>query len=167
MADNGFEEAAKLGGFFMAHAVWCISDNGPLVPLIGHVGPSGRQMVRFASEQMEESVRQAKTWLEKNPEKALLAAFVFDGFATFGGVRKDALISTVIEFGPPRRSLEIIVPYRPHTAGGGFAVHKPKFTGAVGIPTEALSELAGAFFQGVDSHEKGAKVWADHLDESF
>src|SRR5262245_9861804 len=124
-------------------------------------------MVRFAFEQMEEGVRQAKSWMEQNPERALRAAFVFDGFATFGGVRKDALISTVVEFGPPRRSLEIVVPYRPHTADGGFAVHKPKFTAAVGIPPEALSDLAGSFFQGVDSHEKGTKVWADHLDQSF
>jgi hypothetical protein len=158
----------ELGGFFMAHAVWSICDSGePLIPLIGFEGAGGRNLIRFAAEDLTIGVASGRRWIEENPDGAARAAFVFDGFATFEGVRKDALIMTIVEFGPPRRTLEVIVPYRPATAPDGFAVHRPKFTAADGFSGEDLAGAGDAFFRGVDAHEQAAAVWNAHLDQSF
>jgi hypothetical protein len=163
---NPFDDAARLAGFFMAHGIWCVSDGGPLVPLVAYEGSTGRQMVRLAAERLEDSVAQGQKWLETNPAHALRAVMVHDAFVTFDGVRRDALIATVLAYEGDRRKLEIVVPYRPVDAPGGFAVYRPKFVNAVGLSADNLSPLGDCFFEGVDGHEKGAAVWNQHIDQS-
>ncbi|NUO49182.1 MAG: hypothetical protein HOV80_10040 [Polyangiaceae bacterium] len=161
-----FEKAAELAGFFTAHAVWSVSDGETLVPLLGHEGAAGRNMIRFAAEQAEEAVRHAKDWLESNPENVARAVLVYDGFLTLGDVRKDALFATVVDYADPRRSLEIAIPYRPANHDDGFAVYMLKALSSVGLPDD-LGSLVDAFFRGADAHEHGGKIWTDHLDSSF
>ncbi|MCP9969071.1 hypothetical protein [Actinomadura madurae] len=59
------------------------------------------------------------------------------------------------------------VPYRPQTSPQGFAVYRPKFIDVTGVEEPDYAALADAFFAGVDSHERAAAVWNEHLlDES-
>jgi hypothetical protein len=50
--------------------------------------------------------------------------------------------------------------------GSPFTVFTPKFVGFQNVEaSEADNEAFGqSFFAGVDSHEKGAAVWAKHYD---
>jgi hypothetical protein len=43
------------------------------------------------------------------------------------------------------------------------AVYRPKFLKVPGRYESDQSELAAAFFAGVDSHEQAAAVWGAHL----
>ena len=163
--DRGIEPATELAGYFVAHAVWCVGDGETLVPLLGHESAAGRQMIRLAAERLEDGVAQGKAWIEANPSDVARAVLVFDGFWTPQNERKDALIATAVSYGMTRQSIEIVLPYRNAKAERGFAVHRPKFRSLTGGNVN-LALLGEAFFRGVDAHAKGAKVWADHLDES-
>jgi hypothetical protein len=62
--------------------------------------------------------------------------------------------------------MKMAVPYRPHHHQDGFAVHRPKFivSAPEGHDTAALTQ---AFFQGVLSHETGARIWNACADQRW
>jgi hypothetical protein len=160
-------ETAKLAGFFAAHGIWCVSEGEPLIPLVGYELKDGeRHMLRFAADALEQAVGQGKAWLDGNPESALRAAFVHDGYVAVESRQVDALLIDARLFGPAAVSLFIAVPYRAAEHPGGFAVHRPKFLGFSG-PAEQLQALGAAFFEGVVKHDQGARVWNAHSDESL
>ena len=163
---SDFTAAAALAGYFVAHGVWSISDGAPVTPMVAHEGDGGRGFQKFLSEDIGAGARQAETWLEENPSNALRAVLVVDGFADLDGVRRDALIARVVEYGPPRRTLHIVLPYRPLATDRGFAVHSPRFGGAEGMEGVDLEALGQAFFAGVGAHAAAASIWTEHLDES-
>ena len=109
--------------------------------------------------------RRADAWLDANPPGARRAAMVVDGYAELDGRRRDALIARVIAYGPPVRSLFVVVPYRPRAHPGGFAVHAPRFGAFVGVDAPALPGLGAAFFHGLASHLAAATIWRDHLED--
>jgi len=164
--DPDFSAAAALAGYFVAHGVWSISDGAQVVPMVAHEGTEGRGFQKFLSEDPGASARQAEAWLEGNPSNADRAVLVVDGFADLDGIRHDALIARVIEYGPPRRTLHIVLPYRPCRSDLGFAVHSPRFGGAEGMDGVDLESLGQAFFAGVGAHAAAAPIWTEHLDES-
>lgn len=155
----------ELAGFFVAHAVWSISDGEILIPLAGAETAAGqRNLIRFASDRIEDGVAAGQKWLAENPDRAARAVLVFDGFITLAGQRSDALLAMVRDFAPGNASATWAVPYRPANSPGGFAVHRPKLL--AGPESADLEHLAAAFWRGVTSHEKGVEVWNRHLDES-
>ncbi|WP_395743662.1 hypothetical protein [Prosthecobacter sp.] len=161
------ELAAKLAGFLTAHAVWCVSDGGPLIPLMGFKTPDGkRQMHRFMTDRIEQGVREGQDRLSRNLEGATRAALIYDGFVTLPMGKVDALLVDIRDHSLPSCSLLMAVPYRPASSPQGFAVHRPKFLSFAG-PEPDYQALGAAFFQGVDSHDKAAPVWSRHLDESL
>ena len=168
---SSFGNAAELAGFFLAHAVWCVSDKagGPLVPFVGMSTKDGKQtLTRFVSEEMEEGVAQARKAVEASADKALAAVVVYDGYITLAdGVKRDALLAELTEYGAPNRTLQIALPYRSPKAKEGFAVFKPKFVGASGLDQAELQAAGADLFRGVDAHEEGVKVWNAHLDQSL
>ena len=156
----------EMAGFFVAHAVWCVSDADTLTPIMAYRFADGsKQMVRIADEQLEDAVRRGKDWLEHNPEAAAHAVLVFDGLITLADGKTDALIVNATDYGPPRLGFTMAIPYRPSDNPAGFAVYRPKFLDFEGSEPswEALGE---AFFRGVDQHEKGSAVWNASLDQS-
>jgi hypothetical protein len=164
--DADFSSAAALAGYFIAHGVWSVSDGAPVAPLVAHEGVGGRGFQKFVTDDVGASALQAEAWLETNPQGAERAVLVLDGFADLDGVRRDALIARVVEYGPPRRVLHIVLPYRPRDADGGFAVHSPRFGGAEGLDAVDLEQLGQAFFAGVGAHAAASPIWTAHLDES-
>ena len=157
---------ALLAGFSAAHAVWCVSDGETLVPLIAYESADGsRQMICIAHEQLQGAVAHGKDWLANNPESAIRAVLIYDGFVTLPEGKTDALIIECMEFSPSRGGLTMAVPYRPTSSLGGFAVHRPKFLGFEGSEP-SFDSLGESFFQGVDQHEEGSAVWIANLDGS-
>lgn len=161
-----FSAAAALAGYFVAHGLWTVSDGAVVIPMVAHEGDSGRGYQRFLGDDADGSARRAEEWLTDNPSNASRAVMVIDGYAELDGIRRDALIAHVIEYGPPRRSLKIVLPYRPKDADGGFAVHSPRFGAAQGLDEVDLEALGQAFFAGVGAHSAASTIWTDHLDES-
>jgi hypothetical protein len=160
------ESTAELIGFFAAHGIWSVSDGGPLIPMLAYELPNGeRGMDRFMAEQLEEAVGLAQQALENNEKGATRAVAVFDALITLDDGKTDALILQARKYSEPECRLEMAVPYRTPDSPEGFAVHKPKFLSVEGGDVD-YSQLAVAFFNGVDSHEEAAKVWNAHLDES-
>lgn len=165
---DDFTEAVTLAGYFIAHGVWSVSDGAAVLPMVAQEGEDGRAIQRFTGDDDGSSgVRQAEEWLDGNPADANHAVLVVDGYAELDGVRRDALIARVISYGPPRRSLHIVVPYRPRDSTDGFAVHSPRFGGDTGLEGIDLDALGQAFFAGVGAHLAAAPIWQDHLDESI
>jgi hypothetical protein len=160
------KDAAELAGFFAAHAVWCVSDGGPLVPLAGYLAGGQRQAIRFADGELESAVAGGKEWLASNRDGADIAVLVYDGYITLPGGKTDALIVEARSFREPAGALTMAVPYRNREHPSGFAVYRPKFLDFSSAVKPDYAALGDAFFAGVDGHEHGSAVWNKHLDQS-
>ncbi|MEU1210145.1 hypothetical protein [Nocardia sp. NPDC005825] len=161
-------EIAETAGFYGAHAIWSVSDSEVLIPLLGYVDADGTEgLERFALDDLADAVQTGRERLAAGRDGWLRAALVVDAFLHLPRGRTDALIIDVVEYARQRRSMQIAVPYRPHTAAQGFAVYRPKILEVNGFPEREYDALGAAFFAGVDSHEQAAAVWNAHLiDES-
>lgn len=161
------DSAIELAGFIVAHSVWCVSEGETLVPLIAYDTSDGkRHMLRLASDRMEDGAASGNEWLATNPDHASRAVLVYDGFITIQNKKTDALIVIVRDYSQGEAELTMALPYRPATDSNAFAVHRPKFIDFKG-GEPGWDKVAQAFWVGVESHEKGAKVWNEHLDESM
>ena len=99
-------------------------------------------------------------------EAAVRAVLVYDGYVTLSTGKIDALLLDVRVYSSPVHSLLMAVPYRPATEGRQFSVYRPKFI-SCDLSAPDYEALGSAFFRGVDSHDKGAAVWNQHLDQSL
>jgi hypothetical protein len=161
------QHAAELAGFFTAHGIWSVSDGGPLTPILAQESAAhGRNMLRFAADDLEEGVEQARQYLDANLDSSACAALVYDGFITLPSGRTDALLVEIRSYADPVATLTMAVPYRRTEATGGFAVHRPKFLEWQGPGTPDYAALGEAFLRGVDSHKEASVVWAEHRDDS-
>jgi hypothetical protein len=162
-------DAARLAGFFAAHAIWCVSDGGPLIPILAvELGDGTRQVNRLLGDKLAQGVEMGRQWLESNHFSAQRAVLVADGFVTLPSGRIDALLLDVRDYCEPPSSFSMAVPYRVREHQEGFAVFRPKFVAYPGASGEADYEAAAsAFFAGVDEHEEGAKVWNAHIDQTL
>jgi hypothetical protein len=71
---------AELAGSFAAHGVWCVSEGGPLTPMLAHEMPDGsRHMMRLVMDDLRKAVDFGRRRLEENPEGARRAVLVCDG----------------------------------------------------------------------------------------
>jgi len=158
-------ELAQLLGFIAAHAIWCVSDEGPLVPMIGFQRRDGSQsLVRFADPDMGRGVSQARAWLETNPEQATRAVAALDGFYPMASGKADAIILEGRLYASSVERFEMAVPYRPKSSAASFVVYRPKFVRVDGENPD-YPKLGDQFFAGVDSHSEGVKVWNAHMDQ--
>jgi hypothetical protein len=164
MQDDSLDRAARLAGYFAAHAVWSVEDGEVLIPLVGFERGEHRKMLRFAADELTIAVARARSFMAENPEHADHAALVVDGFVGLEGGRTDALIVDVTRY-EPRASLQIIVPYRSAKSEKGFVVHRPKFAMPRGFPGD-IGEFGRAFFEGAATHEQAWASWQAHKDES-
>ncbi|MGO1070937.1 hypothetical protein [Lysobacter sp. CA199] len=160
-------QAIRLAGFFAAHAVWCVADGEDLIPIYAFETEQGeRQMVRYASEQIETGVGEARARLSLNPDQARHAVLVHDGYVTLPSGRTDALILSVRDY-PGDLAATMAVPYRNAAHPQGFAVHRPKFLDWRGVSDPDYDALGESFFAGVEEHEMGDRVWQAKLDDSL
>ena len=169
--EDGFEGAAELAGYFLAHAICRVQDGGTLSPLIGHErilidsGERAFTQLRFDAQDPQDALRNAEQWLDTNPQDVARAVLVHAGELLWLGERHEALFSRIVDFRRPLRSLEVVIPYRPATAEHELAVHRPKLFEPRGLP-EDLAAIVKALFRGIDAHEPGGKTWSRYLDQS-
>ncbi|MGH8079608.1 MAG: hypothetical protein ACREP7_03460 [Lysobacter sp.] len=160
------QEAIRLAGFFAAHGVWSVADGEVLIPIYAFENEAGgRQMVRYAAEELETGVGEARARLSLNPDEARHAVMVHDGYITLPSGRTDALIVSVRDYANDLAAT-MAVPYRSAAHPQGFAVHRPKFLDWRGASDPDYDALGQGFFAGVEEHEMGDRVWRARLDDS-
>ncbi|MGE0119630.1 MAG: hypothetical protein AB7S71_11845 [Dongiaceae bacterium] len=165
---GGLERTMELAGFFMSHALWCVSTGESLIPLIGFEGRQGWGLLRMRDKRLEEGVARGERWIDSNPERVERAALIFDGYYTGGARRTDALLGKVVDYEGELWRIGLVLPYRHANDAAGFAVHRPKFRDVDDRDNEAdAPRLMEAFFRGSDLHEEGAAIWHSTLDESL
>jgi hypothetical protein len=154
----------QLAGFFTAHAVWTVSlQQGPLPPMLVTELEGERSLTRFGKESsMEVAVAKAQKLLDNNEARAERGIILYDAFVTLEDGRCDAIIVQGQEHHPELLKMEIIQPYRPPNAPGGFAVMQPKVSFPEG-QVEHAERLIEAFFEGLDSHEEGGPLWSESI----
>jgi hypothetical protein len=158
--------ASQLAGFFAAHAIWCISDGAILIPILAYTGPNDeRKMERIDAGEFSASVKIGKDRLATNEMDANDAVLVYDGYITIDEVKTDALIIDMRAYFSPRSEATMAIPYTPKTSGK-FVVHRPKLLTWKDCEDFNMDAAFEAFFDGVDSHEKGAAVWEAAFDET-
>lgn len=164
--DAALCDAAELAGRLLAHAVWCMSeeDEGPFAPTIAHEGPDGRRFLMFDDADYDAAVRNAKAWLEQNPERARRAVLVYDGCGDRKAAPMDALVADVADYSGGRSFL-IILPYRPAATADGFAVFGARF--ALGDIDFDQAPLLAAFGRGIGAHDDAAQAWINHFDNTM
>jgi len=158
--------AAEIAGYFAAHAIWCVADGAELIPMLAYTTADGeKQMMRLAHDDLEEAMRFGKDHLDNNRMDAVDAVLIYDGTMTVKGESFDAILLELRAYGWPEAKIVIGVPYSP-SSPGPFAVHKPKLLVKDHCEDFETERLFQAFFEGVESHTEGSKVWMDALDES-
>ena len=158
--------ASKLAGVFAAHAIWCVSDGETLTPMLAYTTADGeRTLERLMVCNEEASVAYGKEKLASNEMDATDAVLLYDGRIPIGKDKVDAIIIEVRAYFSPDAEAILAVPYTPKSSGT-FRVHKPKLLGWTNCEDFDVNAALQSFFEGVDAHEKGAKIWNDCLDES-
>jgi hypothetical protein len=160
----GLPKLMELAGFFTAHGIWTITEHpGPLVPMTASERDGERSLTRLdKAASREQAVANAKKSLDDNDEDAERGIVVYDAYVTIDDQVNDALVIYGVEYGPEPVVVEIIQPYRPNSAPGGFAVMRPKVSLPESIADDA-EPLIEAFFRGLDSHEEGGPIWKRSL----
>jgi hypothetical protein len=133
--------AEQLAGFFSAHAVWSVSDGGPLVPMYASIVGGGQpEMKRLAHEQLEEGVAAGRALLEGELSKD--RALIFDGLITLGSAKVDALVVEWRSAATPDKRVTLGIPYTPVAANQRFVVHRPKALASAGRLTRTLGQTS-------------------------
>jgi hypothetical protein len=159
--------ASKLAGFFAAHAIWCVSDGETLIPMLVYTkADDERKMERLMiDDDLEASVAYGKKRLESNEMDAIDAVLLYDGNIPIGREKVDAIIIEMRAYFSPDSEAVMAIPYTPKSFGS-FRVHKPKLLAWTNCDDFDMNAALQSFFEGVDGHKQGAKIWNDCLDES-
>ncbi len=159
--------ASRLAGFFAAHAIWCVSDGETLVPILAYTtAEDERKMERLVvDDDLAASVARGKERLASNEMNAVDAALLYDARISAGNETLDAIVIELRDYLSAQSEAVMAVPYTPK-GSGTFLVHKPKLLAWENCADADMEPALQAFFEGVGSHEKGAKVWNESLDES-
>jgi hypothetical protein len=159
------EQAARLAGFFTAHAVWCLTDRSDeegeeaLVPMFAHETVAGEpQMMRMVDGEDDLGLR----LLAKNRHPA--AAFVYDGVLDGADGEQDALIAHFDSPANDGGAMVIALPYSPPEGARPLLLLEPVVLEAPeGMSDDDVDALTNAFIEGAEGHEEGSKAWEQHL----
>ncbi len=158
--------ASELAGFVAAHAIWCVSDSDGLIPMVAFTTESGeRKLERLLFDDTGVAVEHGRKQLDDDPFSANDGVLAYDGRITVEGGKLDAIILEMRSYCFPWAKATFAVPYTP-ASSGRFRVHKPKLVEWHECDDFDLDAAFAAFFNGVDSHDKGAAVWNAALDQT-
>ena len=163
--------AAKLAGFFAAHAILPVSDGGRLIPMLAYTNAKNeRTLARLDvgsgnAEDLAASVALGKQKLHSNDMYANDAVLLYEGYITLEKEKAEAVIIEIRAYFSPSSEAVIAIPYTPR-ASGRFLVHKPKLLVWKDCEDFDKGAAVQSFFAGVDEHKKGSAIWNESLDES-
>ncbi len=159
-------KAFELAGAFAAHAIGSIAEGDALIPMLAYTNEDDeRQMERLVFEGSGAAVEYGQQRLSSNAMDANDAALLYDGQIVDDGKKTDALIIELRTYFSPRSVATIAIPYTPK-GDGPFQIHKPCVMVWEHCEDFDLDHAFGWFFDGVESHEEGSKVWRASFDGS-
>jgi hypothetical protein len=158
--------ALELAGFYVAHAIWNVSEaeEGELLcPMLAFSdAETPRKMQRLVDESEGGqcwAVGYGRESLTQNRMDAEVAALVFEGLVTTNaGAKSDAILAEVRSYSPQSLSVDLVVPFTP-ASSGRFQVHRPQVIRSHGS-TFNVEQTLSAFFRGVSEHPRGDDLWA-------
>lgn len=158
--------AAHLAGSIAAHAIWCVSDQDGLVPMLAFTTEGGeRKLERLVDGDAAAAVEHGRKRLEDDPLSADDGVLAYDGYVTVDGQKTDAIILELRCYAFPAAKAAIAVPYTP-ASSGRFRVHKPRLLLWEGCEDFDGDAAFASFFDGVESHEHGAKAWTQAFSDA-
>jgi hypothetical protein len=157
---NEMEPTVELAGFFAAHAIWCVSDGGPLVPILGiQQQDQEPKLQRLVDNDLQQAVVVGQERLTVNPDGASRAVLIYDVYMTLQMGRTDTLLIDLMEYAEKPLSARMAIPYRSTESPDGFAIYSTMFLASNGAQLSCPRPLAEAFFRGVGSHAEGPRLW--------
>lgn len=156
------EKTIRMAGEYTSHAIWGVSSGETLIPIIGYLkSDESHSMERLVMGSTQAVSLGDRKISQLDPEHTG-AAFIKDGLITLETGKTDALIVDVRFSENLNKKVQFVVPYRNAMHPDGFAVHRLKMTQLSGIPSEAVDSLSNAFFDGIESHKQGGKIWNEN-----
>jgi hypothetical protein len=161
-------DAFKIAGYYAAHGIVSVTDGSTLTPMLAYATSSGeRKMEYLIGADLGNAIAKGQKKLSANQMEADDAAILYDGHITIDENKTDALLIEIRNYISPSSEAIIAVPYSPKSGVfGKVHVHEPKLI--VWKNCELFDKEAAlkSFFDGISSHEKGAKIFSKVLDES-
>lgn len=158
--------AFNLAGFFAAHAIWGVSEGGSLTAMLAYVAKKNERGVdQLVDKDIESTIAFGRKQLTLNLMGYNNAVLIYDGRIVLPQGKLDAIIIEVRDYASPKSEATVAVPYTTKMAGA-FAVHRPKILAWKNCENFELKAVLNSFFEGVNSHEMGSKIWNESLDES-
>ncbi len=154
--------ACELAGFVAAHAVWSLADDGAFTPMLAFtLQDESRTLERLAFADVREALEHGRRRLKDDPFSAGDGVFAYNGLIDTGGEQFDAVILEIVAYWLADSGATVAVPYTPATPGptNRFRVHQPHLLEWHGCEDFGKDAMLRAFYEGVDSHSEGAKVW--------
>ncbi len=157
--------AFELAGFFAAHAVWSLSESDSFSPIFAYTTEDGEKKMERLVGDLPAAVEHGRQRLESNKEDANDGVLAYDARIPVGNEKLDAVVVEMRCHCFPCAKAMIAIPYSPRSTGK-FRVHKPKVLEWERCEDFDIGTAFAVFFEGVATHEQGAKVWDAALDES-
>ena len=157
---------AEVAGYYLAYAVWFISDDETLDPFVVLERSGATYFHRINEERRAVDLANAlgTGLLAEEFEKAEATVLVYTAATRLRVGPTDALFARLKVRGPIRESFGIAVPYARAASPSGFTIHRPKFDRENLDRTDQVA-LGMACYRGVNSHPEGAEIWNRHLDQ--
>ncbi len=161
------ENTLKMAGEMASHAIWSVSSGETLMPIFGYLKSDNSHTMQRLVMDPEQAMELGEQKMSNLDEDVLGAAFIKDGFVTLDNGKTDALIVDVRFAGDAEKQMQFIIPYRNARHPKGFAVHRLQLTRLDGIPSDGSDSLVDAFFDGIESHPQGGKIWDEkYVDQA-
>jgi hypothetical protein len=161
------ENILKMAGEYASHAVWSVSTGEILIPIVGFLSlGNSHKMERLAMGSVEAMAVGDRKISELDSDK-LGAVFIKDAMVTLDSGKTDALVIDIRFAEDTNKKMEYILPYRNANHSDGFAVHRLKLSKLEGISQDDIKKLTEAFFDGLESHPQGGKIWNEkYVDQA-
>ncbi|MEM8593344.1 MAG: hypothetical protein AAGF06_00810 [Pseudomonadota bacterium] len=159
------KEMVKTAGFFAAHALWSVSDCEGFTPIMGTLNAEGEQTLGRLVGETKDVLRMAKSIYAKLADNDHGGAFVQDGYANLDTGRIDAVVVNVMFKQDESKRVQFLIPYRRFDHAQGFAVHRVKISDLQGFESDDQQWMIEMFFEGLESHPEGGKIWSDQYED--
>lgn len=154
-----------MAGNYTSHAIWSVSSGETLIPIVGLLNAGGEQTMKRLAMGSVEAISVGERTINDLADDHKGGAFIKDGLVTLDTGKTDALIIDVKFSDDTSKKVQFLVPYRNANHENGFAVHRLKITELEGFSPEDQKWVSDAFFDGLESHPEGGKIWAEQYED--
>ncbi len=152
------DTACRLAGFVGAQALWHLSTGGPLTPTVAFESADGQRSM--APLDPTTTVDQAHDVQRANAGGHPVSALAHEAVLGLGEGPTPTLVLYIVDHAARRR----IVLGVPYSQEGDFTVRTLQVLDLTSVTAGDLEPLIEAFFDGVEGHPHGKRLWGEHFD---